>query len=162
GGSRIQAVMMMLPLWLSACSAFNAGYREPFVRNIRMGMPPAGVANLAGEPQRRETISTAAGPFEVWYYIVPACGGGFVERPIVFGDGDVIAVGREALESLRAFLAAYASGYEKGATDRDEYWNRAIAEAAPQIERDIAKAEAKAYAAGQRAGVEKTKELFRK
>lgn len=108
-------MIVVLALACSGCSAFMAGYREPYVRNIRIGMASAGVANLAGEPQRRDTVTTAAGPFEVWYYVAPACGGGFEERPVTFSDGSVIAVGREALESLQAFFAAYSTGYQKGA-----------------------------------------------
>lgn len=154
--------IILLLLTNSGCSAFMAGYREPYVRNVRTGMASAGVANLAGEPQRRDTVATAAGPLEVWYYVVPACSGGFEERPVAFSDGSVIAVGRDALESLQAFFAAYSTGYEKGGEDRDTEWRGAIAAAAPEIQRQISNAEARAYAAGQRAGAQQTKEMFRK
>ena len=149
-------------LGICGCAAFNAGYREPFVRNVTMGMPSAGVSNVAGAPQRRDTVTTAAGPLEVWYYVVPACRGGFEERPIAFADDRVVAIGREALEALRAFFAAYSTGYQTGLTDRDLAWKQAIASTAPEIAREVAKAQSRAYAAGEQAGASKTKEAFRR
>jgi hypothetical protein len=77
-----------------------AGYRTATVQSITLGMTTGGVANVAGQPQRREALATANGPIEVWYYVISGPGGALVEHPIVFANNQVVATGKEAVQAL--------------------------------------------------------------
>lgn len=163
---RLIPALVIAALMGSGCSAFMAGYREPYVRNITLGMTTSGVLSIAGAPQRREAVASPSGPpVEVWYYHVTAPGGGFEERPIGFSNGQVVAVGQDGMKSLatqqpaqaqaalyQAFVAAYLAGYRQGQTDRDAEWTATVQKIAPQIEDRVKKAEAAGYTAGQQAG----------
>jgi hypothetical protein len=91
---------VVMSVALAGCGHFMAGYRAPTVRAINLGMTTAAVANLAGAAQRREALATSNGTFEVWYYVVPAPGGGLTEQPVVFANGQVVAIGNEAVRAL--------------------------------------------------------------
>jgi len=158
----------------TACPAAQERQCGNDARNVSVGMMQGGVLNIAGSPQRREAMTTASGPIEIWFYVVTASAGGFEERPIVFANGQVIAIGRDALTTVssqqaasgsqdqealyRAFVAAYLSGYEKGRTDRDLEWSQAIQKVAPQFEGRVREAESKGYTAGQKAGAQRALE----
>jgi|GEM_PF-2699927 hypothetical protein len=77
-----------------------AGYRTATVRNLALGMTMAGVADVAGQPQRRAALATSNGNVEVWYYVIAGGGGALEEYPIVFANGRVVAVGSEAVQAL--------------------------------------------------------------
>ncbi len=100
--SRKGTVALALAGVIAGCGHFMAGYRAPTVRAINLGMTTAAVANLAGAPQRREALATSTGTFEVWYYVIPAPGGGLTEQPVLYVNGQVVAIGNEAVRALMA------------------------------------------------------------
>jgi len=63
-------------------------------------MTTAGVANVAGQPQRREALATPGGRVEVWYYVIAGARGALLEHPVVFANNQVVATGREAMQAL--------------------------------------------------------------
>src|SRR5207245_497802 len=92
--------LLALMLLAGGCTHFMAGYRTSTVQGITLGMTTAGVANVAGQPQRREALATPGGPVEVWYYVIAGPGGALLEHPIVFANNQVVATGREAVQAL--------------------------------------------------------------
>src|SRR5207249_51502 len=98
--SRLYQVLLLAVAMLTGCASFMAGYRTPTVRSITLGMTTAGVANVAGQPQRRAALATPNGPVEVWYYVIAGPGGALQEHPIVFANAQVIASGDEAVQAL--------------------------------------------------------------
>src|SRR5439155_13872693 len=90
-------------LIVSGCTNFMAGWRSANVRTIGLGTTQAGVAAIAGDPQRREALTTPTGNAETWYYVVigPGGSGTLEEYPILFANAQVVAVGREGVAAYK-------------------------------------------------------------
>ena len=97
--ARLGALLALI-VFAGGCAHWMAGWRTPSVIGITLGMTTAGVANVAGQPQRREALATPGGPVEVWYYVIAGPRGALLEHPVVFANNQVVATGREAMQAL--------------------------------------------------------------
>ncbi len=172
-----------LLLTAAGCAFVGAARRSQSVKQLQLGMMPREVLQVAGEPQRKEDVTTSEGPVEVWSYLI--YDGGYWKRySIGFSEGRLVSLGMPATEQAgkpaaaqvaepraqprlpevgdpvyQAYVAAYLQGYQKGEHDRDAVWTEAIARLVPETERALKQREALAFVAGHDAAVgeERTK-----
>jgi hypothetical protein len=176
-------VIMAASFESTSCTTLIGINRWQKIKNIGMGMSAEEVIATAGEPQGREAFATKDGPVEAWDYHVVDDSGTWVHYFVGMKKGQVATLGVAPTQLLmkgeaeqasvaatskleaalyQVYVAAYLGGYRQGQQDRDAEWNEAVASLAPQVQQTVKEHEARAYAAGRKAGEEQAAQEMKK